>query len=59
MLDLDVGELTYTLKTNAEAVGKLWQERGAEFGPREIQDVQEAIVALGDIVRRVNQRAAA
>ena len=59
MLDLDVGELTYTLKANAEAVGKLWQERGAEFGQREIQEVQEAIVALGDIVRRVEQRAAA
>ena len=58
-MDNDVGQLTYTLKANAEAVGKLWQERGAEFGPREIQEVQEAIVALGDIVRRVNQRAAA
>lgn len=56
----DVGELTYTLKANAEAVGKLWQERGGEFGPREIQEVQEAIVALGDIIRKKsNQRAAA
>jgi hypothetical protein len=60
MSDLDVGELTYTLKANADAIGRLWQERGAEFGPKEIQEVQEAIVALGDIVRfAANRRVAA
>lgn len=55
-MDNDVGQLTYTLKANAEAIGKLWQERDGEFGPREIQEVQEAIVALGGIVRGTASR---
>jgi hypothetical protein len=58
MSDLDVGELTYTLKANADAIGRLWQERGAEFGTREIEEVQQAIVALAAIVL-ANRRAAA
>ena len=56
----DVGQLTYALKANADAIGKLWQERGCEFGTREIEEVQLAIVALGQIVRdTANRRAAA
>jgi hypothetical protein len=49
MPDLDVSELTYTLRANAEAINLL---RERELGAREIQDVQEAFIALCAVLGR-------
>jgi len=65
MSEDDVGRMTKGLRDNAKDIFDIWMfqpSRHVEFGPREIEDLQSALVGIAQILRgieKVTRRAAA
>lgn len=59
-MTVSIEYVMYSLRSQAEEAGKLWESRGNEFSAKDIEEAQRTIVALGQIVRdTANRRAAA
>lgn len=58
MSDLDIGNLTFGLRASAKDVCDIWfymPGRRADFGARELTDIQEAYLGLGVLLREIEK----
>lgn len=59
MTEDDVGRMTKGLRDNAKDLFDIWMfqpSRHVEFGPREIEDIEETIIGLNAVIRQHNRK---
>ncbi len=58
MPDLNIGNMTYGLRDNANDIFDIWMQmpgRRPDFGERELFDIKEAYLELGALLREIEE----